>query len=444
MKEVLLYLNNLLKKDDKVIVAVSGGPDSMCLLHLLDSLKEKINLEIICAHVNHNIRKSSKKDEEFVKSFCEKRNLIFETMTIDFNSFDNFHNEARKIRYDFFEKLAKKYHAEYLMTAHHADDLMETILMRIVRGSSFSGYAGFRKWDQRDNYKIVRPLIELSKEEIIQYLKENKINYIEDESNQKDDYTRNRYRHNIIPFLKNEDTNVHKKFFQFHMTLRIYDEYFKYKISEKLKDFENNKIDLKKFKTLDILMQDKIIEEILYQKYNENLNLITGGHVREIKKLIDSKKTNATLDFPNGLQVVKSYETLTFEKRENEMLAYNIKLEKEVKLPKMGKLSIIEESDLTDNYLTRLNSDEIKLPLYVRTRKDGDKIEVKNLRGTKKLNDIFIDMKIPIRRRDLWPIVVDSNDKIIWIPGLKKSKFDKEIKEKYDIILRYFEEECEK
>jgi len=447
MKEVLEYLNKLLKKDDKIIVAVSGGPDSMCLLHLLYSLKEKLNLEIITAHVNHNIRESAKSEEKFVKKFCEERNIIFETMTIESLICSNFQHETRRIRYDFFESLINKYKANYLMIAHHGDDLIETILMRMVRGSSFAGYAGFKKQINKDNYEIIRPLIKLTKEEIILYLKENNIKYVIDESNNKDDYTRNRFRHNVLPFLKKENGNVHKKFLKFHQVLTDYDEYFKKIINKDLnKVFKNNKLDLKKYKELDDLMQTKIIEEILEQQYNEDLNLITDQHVREIKKLIDSKSKNVTISFADGLGlvVVKSYDTLTFEKKKYYNEPYNIKLEKEVKLPEMGKISIIEESDLTDNYCTRLNSKEVKLPIYIRTRKDGDKIEVKNLGGTKKINDIFIDMKIPLRQRDSWPIVVDSNDKIIWLPGLKKSKFDKERLEKYDIILRYFEEECEK
>jgi len=331
------------------------------------------------------------------------------------------------------------------MTAHHADDLIETILMRIVRGSSFTGYSGFKKEVEREGYKIIRPLIEVTKAEINFYLKEKKLEYVVDESNLKDVYTRNRYRHNILPFLKEEEENVHKKFLKFQQILTSYDEYFKKIINKDLKKiFKNNELDLKRYKELDDLIQLKIIEEILEKQYGDDLYLINDEHVKGLMNLINSKKANGTLDFPDGLQAVKNYEILSFEKKESYNEAYNIKLEREVKIPKMGRIEIIEQSELTNNYCTRLNKAEIKLPIYIRTRKDGDKIEVKNLKGSKKVNDIFIDMKISKKRRDLWPIVIDSNNEIIWIPGLKKSKFDKEKKEKYDIILKYFEEECEK
>ena len=133
--ELLNRLN--IKYGDAVVVGVSGGPDSMALLHLLIRLKKALDLQIICAHVNHNTgRKGQFEEQKFVEDYCKKNSVIFETMTIEKYGDDNFHNEARTIRYSFFNSLIKKYNAKYLFTAHHADDLMETILMRIVRGST--------------------------------------------------------------------------------------------------------------------------------------------------------------------------------------------------------------------------------------------------------------------------------------------------------------------
>ena len=172
MKETLNYLNELLKKDDVIVVATSGGPDSMCLLNVLNSLQEKLNLKLICAHVNHNLRKESEYEKEFVENFCLKNNIIFE-----YTKFENYKNnkfseaEARKKRYDFFEKTINKYNGKYLITAHHGDDLIETILMRIVRGSNLKGYTGFTKINKKDNYYIVRPLINLDKKMILNYLR---------------------------------------------------------------------------------------------------------------------------------------------------------------------------------------------------------------------------------------------------------------------------------
>ena len=135
-----IILENV-KKGSTVIVSCSGGPDSMCLLKNVIDLKDKLDLKIIVGHINHNVREESLEEELFVKDYALKNDLIFESMTIKKYTKENFHNEARIIRYDFMKDLIKKYQASYLFTAHHGDDLMETILMRIARGSNLKGYA---------------------------------------------------------------------------------------------------------------------------------------------------------------------------------------------------------------------------------------------------------------------------------------------------------------
>ena len=130
MQETIVYLNNLLKDNDKIVLGLSGGPDSMCLLNILLSLNK--NIEIICAHINHNIREESKKELEFVKEYCKSKKLKIETITFEKKSLqsDYTEQELREKRYEFFEKVIKKYEANYLFTAHHGDDLIETILMK--------------------------------------------------------------------------------------------------------------------------------------------------------------------------------------------------------------------------------------------------------------------------------------------------------------------------
>ena len=144
---------------DIIVIGCSAGPDSMALVDMLLKIREKYELSLIIAHVNHNVREESYEEAEYVKKYCESNNIVFETMIIEEYGDDNFENEARTIRYNFFDSLIQKYNADYLMTAHHADDLIETILMRMVRGSNLSGYAGFKKIVQMDNYLIVRPHI---------------------------------------------------------------------------------------------------------------------------------------------------------------------------------------------------------------------------------------------------------------------------------------------
>ena len=160
MENVLNFINNLNIKNETVIVAISGGPDSMLLLHILNNLKIKLTLNIVVAHVHHNLRKESDEEAIMVENYCKKNDLIFELYKIEEYP-DNKFSEvaARKLRYDFFDKLITKYKSNYLFTAHHGDDLIETVLMRISRGSSLKGYAGFEVINKDRGYNIVRPLV---------------------------------------------------------------------------------------------------------------------------------------------------------------------------------------------------------------------------------------------------------------------------------------------
>ena len=211
-----------LQYGDTVVVGVSGGPDSMALLHMMSRIKKELEVDVICAHVNHNVRAESADEKVFVENFCKEYGLIFENMKIEDYGDDNFHNEARSKRYHYFGLIVKKYHARFLLTAHHGDDLIETILMRIVRGSTLRGYSGFSKVVDMKEYLLVRPFIDVTKEEIFAYNRFYQVDYVQDASNQKDVYTRNRFRKYIVPEFKKEDVNVHHKFYKFSQTLLDY------------------------------------------------------------------------------------------------------------------------------------------------------------------------------------------------------------------------------
>ena len=428
-----------LKYGDAVVVACSGGPDSMALLHMLKKIKDRLDIQIICAHVNHNVRKESEEEKKFVEQFCKLNDLTFEHMIIENYGDDNFHNEARTIRYNYFEKLVKKYSARYLFTAHHGDDLVETVLMRIVRGSTLRGYSGFSKIVKMDKYTIVRPLIEITKEEIYKYNKENGIDYVIDSSNIKDKYTRNRYRKYIVPELKKEDINVHKKFYKFSTTLLEYNDYINREVEKILPTvFKQQVLNISKFNLLEPLIQQKIIYYILESIYQDDLMLITDHHAELLLNLIKTKKANSLIYLPNNIKAMKEYELLSFVTEVPKEGDYEIDIINYLNLPNGKNIEVIPESSDTSNNVCRLNSKDLKMPLRVRTRTDGDKISVKGMLGRKKINDIFIDNKIPLSLRNSWPVVVDSQNTVVWLPGLKKSKFDKTIEEKCDIILRYY------
>lgn len=435
LDDILKKLDKTIKENETLITATSGGPDSMALLSLLIKLSKTKKITIICAHVNHNLRKESQEEAIMVEKYANENNLIFEKMEI--NHYEgNTENYARTQRYNFFEKLIKKYNATYLLTAHHGDDLTETILMRMVRGSSLKGYSGFQEITDKETYKIYRPLITKTKDELLNYVKTNNIPYAVDKTNFSEEYTRNRYRLNILPILKKENKSVHLKFLKFSETLKLYDDHINKEVNEKLnKVYQNNNLNLKLFENEDELIKRKILYQILNNLYYKNISLITDNHVELILNIIESSRPNLKINLPSKVLVIKNYQNLYFTQN-TEIKSYSFTFEDKVILPN-DKILIKEETEDTSNYTIRLNSKELSLPLIVRTRQNGDKMEIKNLNGHKKIKDIFIDEKISETARNSWPILTDQNNQIIWLPGLKKSKFDKQKHENYDIIIRY-------
>lgn len=438
MDEAYQYLLNKLEDEDAVVAAISGGPDSMALLHLLSTIKEKKKISIICAHVNHNLRQESYDEKIMVEEFCKKRDVIFESMIIEKYGKQNFHKEARDIRYNYFEELIKKYNAKYLITAHHGDDLMETVLMRIVRGSTLKGYSGFSKELVKDSYTILRPFIEVTKLDLEKYNNENNIEYAIDKSNFKDVYTRNRYRKYILPVLKNENPNVHKKFYKFSKNVIACSDYIQKQVNDIVnKIYVNDILDLKEFNKLDEFMAKQVINNILENKYNDNIYLVTEHHVDLIYELIKSSKSNSSISLPLNIELQKRYDKVIFNNPNLIKGEYLFEIKEEVKLPNGHIITTIDNSESDSNFICRLNKNDVKFPLYIRNKKTGDKIILKGMNKSKKIKDIFINEKVDKDDRKLWPVVVDSNNVVVWLPGLKKSKFDKTKEENYDIILKY-------
>lgn len=435
MNDILEKLKNL-PNDISIVIAVSGGPDSMALLNLLNVIKKEKNIKIICAHVNHNLRKESKAEAKMVKDYCKQKSIIYEYMEIKEYK-GNTENYAREKRYEFFENLLKKYNSKYLFTAHHGDDLIETVIMRLIRSSSLKGYSAFSEITEKKDYKIYRPLITKTKEEIFNYVKNNNLPYAIDKTNDSDFFTRNRIRKYILPRLKEENKNVHLKFLEFSKTLNETEKYLKKQTEKALsKIYIDKKIDINSFKKEDLLVQKRIIHHILNETYKENITKIKDVHVNNILSTVKNSTSNSKINLPDNKIFIKSYNNAWIEENK-ETKNYDIILNDIVELPNGYIIEIIKETENNSNYVTKINTQEINMPIHIRTRKEGDKLTLKGLNKEKKLKDIFIDEKVPIEKRKTWPVVTDDKDNIIWLPGLKKTKFDRAKTKNYDIIIRY-------
>lgn len=420
-----------------VVIGVSAGPDSMCLLNIL---QKKTNKIIVC-HVNHNVRKESIEEEEYITKYCKDNNLILEKMTIKNYQENNFENEARKKRYTFYEEILKKYNSSALFLAHHGDDLIETVLMKIARGSNIEGYAGIKEITNIKDYQIIRPLLNYTKEDILKYNKENNIKYYIDNSNKNENYTRNRYRIHILPFLKKEDKDIHKKFIKYSKTLIEYDDYIKREVQKNINTiYKKNIILIKELNKLDKFLIKNILYYILNDIYQNQNNIITEKHIENIISIINNNKPNLKLNLPLEKEIIKEYDKLIIKEKEIEEKNYKIELKEKLEIKNLIiKKTNNEEKD--GNEVCRINTQDIKMPLYLRNRKKGDYIILKGSNNRKKIKDIFIEQKIPISKRNTYPLLVDAEDNIIWIPNIKKSKFCNKKNENYDIIIRCNERE---
>ena len=432
MKKEIDFLKKNIEINSTVIVACSGGPDSMCLLNLVNSLKETMNLNVIVAHVDHNVRKESKEEAKMVESYALNNDLTFELMEIISYNNDTFsENEARKKRYDFFKELQKKYNASILLTAHHGDDLIETILMRLTRGSNLNGYIGIREITTNQNFKILRPLLTTTKKDIIKYLDENNINYAIDKTNDEMIHTRNRYRKIVLPFLKKENPLVHEKYLKFSKELIEYDKFVTSYI--KSKNFiQDDKILIIKLKNESDFIKRKCLEIIIKELQKKDYFDISDEQINLLMRLYNI--SNKSVDLNNNYQGINSYGKIFIRKKEPSFKK-EIILDKDTEYGNFRFYYNTNEMNKSNSCIA-LDTTTLKLPLKIRTIQEKDRMNVKNLNGSKKVSDIFINSKVPKYEREGYPILVDSNDEILWIPNIKKSKFAKDKSEKYDIIIK--------
>lgn len=419
--------NNLIVSGDRIGVGVSGGRDSMALLHFLREQSEEVGFDIIAVHINHGIRSASRKDASFVAKYCKDNDIKLMKFTIDVPSFASaekigIEQAARIKRYECFEAAVKKHNLTKFALAHHTGDQAETILLHIFRGS---GIAGARGMDARRGIYI-RPFLETSKNDIVAYCYKYQIPYVEDETNQDNQYARNFLRNQIIPLLQTEWRNVEKNIIGFGTHCKMDDEYLNSQVSlSNLIFSENNvRIALNYFAYPYSVISRLLLSAFEGIKAKEN---IEKKHLDLIILLAQTGENGSRVDLPNNLYAIKEYEYITIVRK--------------IETPKVqshafriGKTSFVGFGTITvTKTLTHklalshglMVIDASKLPRTAkwRTRKDGDQF-TKFGGGTKPLGAYLIDKKIPARLRDRLPVLAVGNQ-VLAIAGVEISELVK-------------------
>ncbi len=424
-----------------IVIGVSGGPDSMALAHAFLSVKDEYAFTLVVAHVDHMFRgQESLDDLEYVKKWCLLNNVVFEGERLNVNQFIvetglSSQQAARECRYQFFDKMMMKYNANYLALGHHGEDQIETILMRLVRGSSTIGYAGIRERRPFSTGEIIRPFLELRKHDLIYYCQDHQITPRQDPSNAKNVYTRNRFRHQVLPFVFEENPVAHKRFQMFSRQL-LEDEHYLMELSvEALNTVIKNKqkqavtINIELLLKMPISLQRRCIQLILEYVYLHIPNGLTQGHINSILTLLKNGKTVWEQHLPEGLIVTRSYDECSFAFTDVNVKYYTISIEEpgiyETPNGFTFKVEYISEYHDSKNDMFICSVKDVSFPLIVRNRKNGDRMSLKGMNGSKKIKDIFIDEKMKQSLRNEWPIMTDSQDQILWIPFVKKSAFER-------------------
>lgn len=414
--------NDLINENKKIILAFSYGIDSRSLLNVLVNLK----YDVIIAHVNHKVRVESDLEEEETIKLAKELNLKYYIKRLTPQTL-NFEDYARSERYRFFKEISLKENTNILATAHHLDDNLETILLRLSSGSNLYGYAGIHNKVIRNNLVIIRPLLCVSKEEIANYQKEMGFKYYEDYTNKEIIHKRNYIRNKVIPLLKEFDSSILRKACDYS---NILNESFDYIRKQSIFFFKkwDNKIRISEYIILDKALRHDIICYMLEEaKINRSYNLICS-----IDKALLNNKAQFEIKLEANYFLLKRYDLayISFKKIEQTETIY-LK-ENETKIFGHYKFYFSAKGPINNEMSVKLCYNSIEFPLEIRTRQNGDKISLSN--GSKKVKDLFIDYKIDKDVRNTLPLVINGKD-IIWIPGIAKSSLIRNAKDNGDIYL---------
>ncbi len=418
----------ILKANEKIVVGVSGGSDSVGLLHQLLEL-EDLQLKLVVAHVNHKLRaEESEKDAQFVRSLADNLSLKFEYKEVDTNSFKEKHklsieDAARRLRYEFFDDVLKKHSANKIATAHTLNDQVETVLMRLLRGSGSLGLSAMRTVSGN----IIRPLLNIKKSEIKEYLESNNISWIEDSSNNSNIYLRNKIRNELIPLIENINPSASEVIARSAEVFAIESDFI-------LNEVENHYSSIISDSSIGLIGNvNKYLElphalrfGILRKGISEikgDINSISSNHLFSIDKILESNEASGQIDLPGNCVFSKGYEVFCISKRDV------FEKEHDFSLSESGNWRLSEDIEIEIDFTNDtslwgeknvgyFSMKKAEFPIKIRSYKDGDRFVPLGMGNFKKVKDFFIDEKVPLFLRNKIPVFTSENE-IIWLGGMR-------------------------
>ena len=426
---VLKY--GLVAPGERVVVAVSGGPDSVCLLDILYSLRQELGMELAVAHFDHGLRPGEDQEEtRFVASLAAARKLPFETEKAHIDvAGGSLEERARKARYRFLERVRIRLSAQKIAVGHQRNDQAETVLMRLLRGSGTGGLSGIAPI--RDG-KIIRPILDLSRSEVESYLKERGLQFKTDPTNRDEKFLRNHIRSLLIPSLQQYQPRVIDILAQTADILREDNHYLEVVSGEWLAS--HSKVSQKGLVEIGVTALLELPLAVRKRVIRHCIKTVAGGlsgvslkHIHAVHQLAAGRRSQGTLCLPKGLVVDRVYDRLSFRMgpaaRASDYF-YLLKKPGRFTLEEAACVLFMEEMPRekgsireSDPWTAHLDAERIRYPLVLRNFRPGDKFIPLGMRGHKKVKDLFIDRKVPKDLRSRLPILL-SGDEILWICGM--------------------------
>ena len=429
-------VNILWQKTDKIALGLSGGVDSIALFHLLVTEYKESYKELVAFHINHGLREQSYEEAEFVENFVKNYNVKFYKKELNMKDQirDSHTSEemlARKLRYGAFEEMSSLEGGVKLITAHHKNDQVENILMRLLSGRSMDYNLMIEEKTTIGKLAVYRPLLNVLKADLEQYADKNDLKYYVDSTNFDTDYTRNNIRHNIVPLLNDVNAASFDNLINFSSYYQNINAELKHKVLEAKNDYvislEEDKVELDKEKLLKNTKEEIyfLLRDILANNFG--IFDIKQRAFFTIIEDLKSKNNNKSYDLKNNLKIISEYNSIYIHKIEKK--CYNDKIELIIDEVDIDKVYTFHQSNFlitTTNNSSEVGFNKEDLPLIVTAKRDGDRVQ----RGkvSKKLSRLFIDEKIPKELRDKLP-VIRNKDGVLGVLGIntkvnKNKKYD--------------------
>lgn len=453
LKQIQKSINEheLLREGDRVLVALSGGPDSVALLEVLASLKKKLSLELSAIYVNHQIRpRAAVKEEKFCRRLCEKLNVEFMSFTHDVPGKARgegltVEEAGRNVRYDLFEKLAREHGYTKIALGHHRDDRVETVLFRLLRGTGPAGLAGMPV----KRGKIIRPLYDVSKEDILAYLKERGLKYCHDQSNRQSDYSRNFIRLKLLPAIRDKlNSGVDKALINLSEIAADEERFLESRVKEAFIKAVGRtpggkiRLDLKRFSGYAIWLQRRLLRRCLTSFSLDE----TGPDRAVVERVLElCKAGRKSVSLPGRLQAAASdTELILYRRQSSKFLAELVPGQKcRLEWPRV-ELSASVTNSVEPVKTVKLSSTvavdfkKVVWPLTVRNIRPGDRFLPLGMKGSKKVGNYLTDRKVPTALRDEVLVVTDRKG-IIWLVGYEiahRVKIDSQTRKVLKIAVR--------